>query len=245
MSIALGIIAIVLLVVAFAGVYTNQGTRSNRVVDKVDLESTDKYMTDEVIQAWYGQVGLTNVEEFGTNGKKVSAIIHYKNTTNAKLTLAPSDLGVFMDTAFDYKLKGIRDKKQTFEPGETAEFRVYIKRDAGLDGLTYLVSEPAKKGMGISDDSQIVYRASIDLNMLNTDNEEKSLVYNISKTYDEKEQEDAIGRDKEHVAIINTIDELILTTEEDASVAKEDEERIQKLEQDRQQAIDYLNSINN
>ena len=244
MKLALGVVSVILLIVAFAGVASNQSARDNRVIDKVDLTQTDKYMADEVIKTWYGQVGLTNVEEFGTNGSKVSAIIHYKNTTNEKITLAPSEMGKFMDESFDYKMYGVGDEKVEYQPGDTAEFRVYIKRDKGLDGLTYLVSEPAKGGFGIiADDTQVVYQSSIDLNMLNQDMEEKSEFYGMSPEYTEEVSEDSIGRDKEHVDVIASIEEYILITEEDESVAKEERERIEEAEQNRQEALNYLNSI--
>lgn len=88
------IVAVVLMVIAFAGVRSNQKDRSNRVIDRERVESMDKYLPNEVMTTWYGQVGLTNVEEYGANNGKVGAKIHYKNTTGLPLDLAPSDLGV-------------------------------------------------------------------------------------------------------------------------------------------------------
>lgn len=240
-KIALTIVAVVMLVVAFAGVISNQGKRTNRVIDKVDLQRTDKYMADEVIRTWYGQIGLTNVEEFGTNNGKVSAIIHYKNTTNAKLTLAPSDLGTFMDDDFDYKIYGAEDKRELYEPGDTAEFRVYIQRKDGLKGLTYLISEPERVSSN-TEMNDVVYQSSVDLNMLNTNIEEKKELYGMSDTYKEDVSEDAVGRNPEHVAMMDTIDELILHTEEDEDATHAEEKRKQRLEQERQDALNQLNS---
>lgn len=239
-QVALAIIAVVLLIVAFAGVISNQGERDNRVINTVNLERTDKYMTDEVVRVWYGQVGLTNVEEFGTNNSRVSAIIHYENVTNSNLTLAPSDLGTFMDGSFDYTLKGVDDTRVIYEPGDKAEFRVYIDRKEGLHGLTYLLSEP-ERNSGLAEENQVVYRSSIDLNMLNNDLEEKHAVYGISPNYTEDVVEDSVGRDEQHVALINTIEELILQNESDSEATEAEERRIQRLEQERQEALDYLN----
>lgn len=240
-QVALAIIAVVLMVVAFAGVISNQGERDNRVINTVNLDSTDKYMADEVVRVWYGNIGLSNVEEFGTNNSKVSAIIHYENTTNYPLTLAPSDLGTFMDDGFDYRLKGIKDVREKYEPGDSAEFRVYIERDDGLKGLTYLLSEP-ERNSELAEENQIVYRSSIDLNMLNKDEEAKAEFYGMSPNYNENIEEDTVGRDAEHVALIETIEEIILSTEDDEEATKAEEERIKKLEQDRKDALRYLES---
>lgn len=241
------IVAVVMIIVAFAGVVGNQGERTNRVIDTVNLEYTDKYMTEEVIRAWYGQVGLTNVEEFGTNNGKVSAIIHYKNTTHSNITLAPSDLGTFMDSGFDYTIYGADNKRVVYEPGDTAEFRVYINRKEGLDGLVYLISEPESGGLGGLDtsgaNSGTVYQASIDLNMLNPDIEEKIAMYGISPRYTEEEKEDSIGRDENHVALINTIESLLISDNADAKAAEAEQERIEQLELEREQALQYLNSL--
>lgn len=241
-QIALAIIAVVLMVVAFAGVISNQGERDNRVINTVNLDRTDRYMADEVVRVWYGDIGLSNVEEFGTNNSKVSAIIHYENTTNHPLTLAPSDLGTFMDDGFDYTLKGVKDERVKYEPGDSAEFKVYIDRDDGLEGLTYLISEP-ERNSGLAEENQIVYLSSVDLNMLNQDAEAKAEFYGISPNYTEKEEEDSEGRDPEHVELIETIEETILTTEDDEDATKAEEERVRKLEQDRQEALNYLESI--
>lgn len=240
-QIALAIIAVVLMVVAFSGVISNQGERDNRVINKVDLDRTDKYMVDEVVRVWYGNVGLSNVEEFGANNSKVSAIIHYENTTNHPLTLAPSDLGTFMDDGFDYTIKGVKDERVKYEPGDSAEFRVYIDRDDGLEGLSYLISEP-ERNSGLAEENQVVYRSSIDLNMLNQDAEAKAEFYGMSPDYNEDIEEDTVGRDAEHVALIETIEDIILSTEEDEEATKAEEERIRKLEQERQDALRYLES---
>lgn len=239
-QIALAIITVVLLVVSFAGVISNQGQRSNRVINTVNLDRTDKYMTDEVIRVWYGQIGLTNVEEFGTNNNRVSAIIHYENTTNSNLTLAPSDLGTFMDDGFNYTIRGVDDTRVVYEPGDSAEFRVYIDRRDGLNGLTYLISEP-ERNSGLAKENQVVYRSSIDLNMLNQDLEEKYESYGISLDYSEEFAEDAVGRDPQHVALISTIEELILENDSDSEASEAEERRIQRLEHERQDALNYLN----
>lgn len=238
----IGLLTVILVVVAFAGVFNNQSKRTNRVVESISAEEADMYMTEEVVKTWYGQVGLTNVEEFGTNGSRVSAIIHYKNTTDADLLLAPSDLGVFRDDSYDYHFRGVSDDRVEYAPGDTAEFPVYIEREEGLSGLVYLVSEPTEAIEGTESTTFSSYRAIIDLGMLNPDKEDKAELYGVSADYTENSREDSVGRDPEHEKIIATVEEFFLTNPEDGDVAKDEEERIETLEQNRQQALEYLNS---
>ena len=239
--ISIGIISVVLLVVAFAGVMSNQKARTNRVIDKVDLNTTDHYMTEEVIRTWYGQIGITNVEEFGTNDGQVAAIIHYKNSTDSTLALGVDDLGTFMDEDYNYTIYGDNTGVVEYEPDDTAEFSVYIKRDEGLNGLSYLLAEPEEQ-TGTESGLDTVYQASIDFNMLNTDDDEKVGHYGITGDYTEKEQEDSVGRVPEQIETMDTVDDIILHVGTDKDVSAQVEEARKQREEKRQKALDYLSS---
>lgn len=234
------IVAVLLIIIGFAGVRSSQKDKSNRVINREQTDTMDVYLPNEVMSTWYGQVGLTNVEEYGANGGKVAAKIHYKNTTGVTMELAPSDFGAFLDEKYYYSVQGVKDKVERYEDGESAEFEVFIKRKEGLDGLYYVLKEPEKEDL-VSANTESPYIAGIDLSLLSDDNDFKRELYGYGEDYSEKSYKDSVGKKESYVNAISTIEDIILFEDRDNVLAEERKEEREKLEEQRQKALESLN----
>lgn len=234
------IITVVLIIIAFAGVRSSQKDRSNRIIDRERVEYMDKYLPNEVMTTWYGQVGLTNVEEYGANNGKVGAKIHYKNTTGLPLDLAPSDFGVFLDEDYYYHNHGVRDRRVRYEPGDSGEFEIHINRREGLKGLYYVLKEPSRDSM-LDSRSEVPYIAGIDLSIMADDVELKKELYGIGDNYSEEYYEDSIGKDRSLVSAITAIEDVIMYKDAESKLAEEQKERQDELNRRRREALESLN----
>lgn len=233
------VLAVVLMIVAFAGVRSSQKDRTNRIIDRERVEYMDKYLPNEVMTTWYGQVGLTNVEEYGANKGKVAAKIHYKNTTGIPLDLAPSDFGVFLDEDYYYLNHGVRDSVVRYEPGDSGEFEVHVNRREGLKGLFYVLKEPGRDGM-LDAKSETPYIAGIDLSIMDDDLGMKKDMYGMGDTYSEENKEDSVGKSRELVRAISTIEEIIMYQDEGSKLAEDKKAQQDELNRRRKEALESI-----